>query len=320
MVLLKMKETVEAYLGKTVTNAVITVPAYFNDAQRRATKDTGTIAGLTVLRIINEPTAAAIAYGFRKKVTILIINNGLSSIDLIYKTRMEQRKTSLFFILVEGPSMSPSFRSKTASFKYAPPLETPTWGEDFDSRMVNHFVEEFKKKNKKDLSTNKRALSRLRSACDRAKRALSSTTQASIAIDSLFDGIDFYSSITRARFHELNSHLLQSTIDLGEKAIQDAGMDKSHIVDIVLIGGSSRIPKIQNLLQDFSTGKSSSSPLIRMKRSTQEPPYRLTSSKATNLRSLKNLLLHDIIPLSTSPLLLSSRGTRPFRSKLPRLM
>jgi len=164
--------------------------------------------------------------------------------------------------------------------------------------MVNHFVEEFKKKNKKDLSTNKRALSRLRSACDRAKRALSSSTQASIAIDSLLDGIDFYSSITRARFDELNVDLFQSTIDVVEKAIQDAGMDKSHIVDIVLIGGSSRIPKIQNLLQDFFDGKE----LVKSINPDEAVAYGATIQAAIlqgdKSKIVKNLLLHDVIPLS----------------------
>ncbi|XP_004716333.1 heat shock cognate 71 kDa protein [Echinops telfairi] len=230
MVLTKMKEIAEAYLGKTVTNAVVTVPAYFNDSQRQATKDAGTIAGLNVLRIINEPTAAAIAYGLDKKVgaerNVLIFDLGGGTFDVSILT------------IEDG-----IFEVKSTAG------DTHLGGEDFDNRMVNHFIAEFKRKHKKDISENKRAVRRLRTACERAKRTLSSSTQASIEIDSLYEGIDFYTSITRARFEELNADLFRGTLDPVEKALRDAKLDKSQIHDIVLVGGSTRIPKIQKVYE-----------------------------------------------------------------------
>ncbi|XP_041069071.1 heat shock 70 kDa protein-like [Carcharodon carcharias] len=236
MVLTKMKETAEAYLGHTVTKAVITVPAYFNDSQRQATKDAGVIAGLNVLRVINEPTAAAIAYGLDKKGrgdhNVLIFDLGGGTFDVSVLS------------IDDG-----IFEVKSTSG------DTHLGGEDFDNRMVNHFIEEFKRKYKKDIIQNKRAVRRLRTACERAKRTLSSSTQASIEIDSLFEGIDFYTSITRARFEELNSDLFRGTLEPVEKALRDAKLDKSQIHDVVLVGGSTRIPKIQKLLQEFFNGK-----------------------------------------------------------------
>merc|ERR1712061_378683 len=236
MVLVKMKEIAEAYLGKKITNAVVTVPAYFNDSQRQATKDAGVISGLNVLRIINEPTAAAIAYGLDKKVTgekhVLIYDLGGGSFDVSILT------------IEDG-----IFEVKSTTG------DTHLGGEDFDNRMVNHFMTEFKRKHKKDLSGNKRALRRLRTACERAKRTLSASAQASIEIDSLFEGIDFYPSITRARFEELCSDLFKGTLEPVEKAMRDAKLDKSSINDVVLVGGTTRIPKIQKLLQDFFNGK-----------------------------------------------------------------
>lgn len=236
MVLVKMKETAEAYLGHKVSKAVITVPAYFNDSQRQATKDAGVIAGLNVLRIINEPTAAAIAYGLDKSNSgernVLIFDLGGGTFDVSILT------------IEDG-----IFEVKATAG------DTHLGGEDFDNRMVNHFVEEFKRKNKKDISGNKRALRRLRTACERAKRTLSSSSQASIEIDSLFEGIDFYTSITRARFEEMCSDLFKGTLEPVEKALRDAKMDKAQIRDIVLVGGSTRIPKIQKLLQDFFNGR-----------------------------------------------------------------
>uniref|UniRef100_A0A8C4QIE5 Heat shock cognate 70 n=1 Tax=Eptatretus burgeri TaxID=7764 RepID=A0A8C4QIE5_EPTBU len=236
MVLTKMKEIAEAYLGKTVTNAVVTVPAYFNDSQRQATKDAGTIAGLNVLRIINEPTAAAIAYGLDKKVggerNVLIFDLGGGTFDVSILT------------IEDG-----IFEVKSTAG------DTHLGGEDFDNRMVNHFIQEFKRKYKKDIIDNKRAVRRLRTACERAKRTLSSSTQASIEIDSLYEGTDFYTSITRARFEELNADLFRGTLEPVEKSLRDAKLDKAQIHDIVLVGGSTRIPKIQKLLQDFFNGK-----------------------------------------------------------------
>merc|ERR1719184_339884 len=237
MVLTKMKETAEAYLGTEVKEAVITVPAYFNDSQRQATKDAGAISGLNVLRIINEPTAAAIAYGLDKKkgaaeANVLIFDLGGGTFDVSILT------------IEEG-----IFEVKSTAG------DTHLGGEDFDNRMVDHFVNEFKRKHKKDMKGNKRALRRLRTACERAKRTLSASAQANIEIDSMFEGIDFYTSITRARFEELCSDLFKGTLEPVEKALRDAKLDKSGIDDIVLVGGSTRIPKIQKLLQDFFNGK-----------------------------------------------------------------
>ena len=237
MVLGKMKETAEGYLGGTVKDAVVTVPAYFNDSQRQATKDAGLIAGLNVLRIINEPTAAAIAYGLDKKGSkgehnVLIFDLGGGTFDV-----------SLLAI-DEG-----IFEVKATAG------DTHLGGEDFDNRLVNFFIQEFKRKNKKDISGNQRALRRLRTACERAKRTLSSSAQTSIEIDSLYEGIDFYTSITRARFEELCADLFRSTLDPVEKVLKDAKIDKSQVEEIVLVGGSTRIPKIQKLVSDFFNGK-----------------------------------------------------------------
>merc|ERR1712165_575547 len=209
MVLLKMKETAEAYLGYDVNDAVVTVPAYFNDSQRQATKDAGVIAGLNVLRIINEPTAAAIAYGLDKK--------GTSSGE----------KNVLIFDLGGGTFDVSILSIDDGIFEVkATAGDTHLGGEDFDNRMVDHFVKEFQRKHKKDMSQNKRAIRRLRTACERAKRTLSASAQANIEIDSLFEGIDFYTSITRARFEELCSDLFRGTLEPVEKALRDAKMDK----------------------------------------------------------------------------------------------
>merc|ERR1711963_107186 len=232
MVLTKMKEIAEAHLGNNVSDAVVTVPAYFNDSQRQATKDAGVIAGLNVLRIINEPTAAAIAYGLDKKKgqgrenTVLIFDLGGGTFDVSILS------------IDEG-----IFEVKATAG------DTHLGGEDFGNRMVDHFINEFKRKHKKDLTGNKRALRRLRTACERAKRTLSASAQANIEIDSLFEGIDFYTSITRARFEELCSDLFKGTLDPVEKALRDAKLDKNSIEDIVLVGGSTKIPKVQKLLQ-----------------------------------------------------------------------
>jgi L1 cell adhesion molecule like protein len=236
MVLIKMKETAEAYLGHPINSAVITVPAYFNDSQRQATKDAGTISGMQVKRIINEPTAAAIAYGLDKKsqgeMNVLIFDLGGGTFDVSLLT------------IEEG-----IFEVKATAG------DTHLGGEDFDNRMVNHFIQEFKRKHSKDISGNARAVRRLRTACERAKRALSSATQTNIEIDSLFEGVDFYTSITRARFEELCADLFRSTMDPVEKVLRDAKMDKRTVSEVVLVGGSTRIPKIQQLVTQFFNGK-----------------------------------------------------------------
>ncbi|PRD21882.1 UNVERIFIED_CONTAM: Heat shock protein cognate 4 [Trichonephila clavipes] len=279
MVLTKMKEIAEAYLGKTVTNAVVTVPAYFNDSQRQATKDAGTIAGLNVLRIINEPTAAAIAYGLDKKGSgernVLIFDLGGGTFDVSILT------------IEDG-----IFEVKSTAG------DTHLGGEDFDNRMVNHFVQEFKRKHKKDLTTNKRALRRLRTACERAKRTLSSSTQASIEIDSLFEGVDFYSTITRARFEELNADLFRSTLEPVEKALRDAKMDKAQVHDIVLVGGSTRIPKIQKLLQDFFNGKELNKSINPDEAVAYGAAVQAAILNEDKSEAVQDLLLLDVTPLS----------------------
>merc|ERR1712172_283035 len=279
MVLTKMKETAEAFLGHNITDAVVTVPAYFNDSQRQATKDAGVISGLNILRIINEPTAAAIAYGLDKKgaseANVLIFDLGGGTLDVSILT------------IEDG-----IFEVKSTAG------DTHLGGEDFDNRMVDHFCNEFKRKHKKYLSGNKRARRRLRTACERAKRTLSASAQANIEIDSLFEGIDFYTSITRARFEELCSDLFKGTLEPVEKAMRDAKMDKSSINDIVLVGGSTRIPKIQKLLQDFFNGKElnkSINPDEAVAYGAAVQAAILTGDKS---EAVADLLLLDVAPLS----------------------
>ncbi|KAM9290285.1 heat shock-related 70 kDa protein 2 [Cariama cristata] len=281
MVLTKMKEIAEAYLGRKVQNAVITVPAYFNDSQRQATKDAGTITGLNVMRIINEPTAAAIAYGLDKKGTrageknVLIFDLGGGTFDVSILT------------IEDG-----IFEVKSTAG------DTHLGGEDFDNRMVNHFVEEFKRKHKRDIAGNKRAVRRLRTACERAKRTLSSSTQASIEIDSLYEGIDFYTSITRARFEELNADLFRGTLEPVEKALRDAKLDKGQIQEIVLVGGSTRIPKIQKLLQDFFNGKELNKSINPDEAVAYGAAVQAAILMGDKSENVQDLLLLDVTPLS----------------------
>jgi heat shock protein 1/8 len=279
MVLIKMKETAEAYLGKEVKNAVVTVPAYFNDSQRLATKDAGTIAGLNVLRIINEPTAAAIAYGLDKKggeQNILIFDLGGGTFDVSLLT------------IEEG-----IFEVKATAG------DTHLGGEDFDNRLVDHFMTEFKKKHKKDMSSNERAKRRLRTACERAKRTLSSSTQAFIEIDGLFEGIDFTSSITRARFEDLCIDYFKNTLEPVEKVLRDAKMSKGQIHEVVLVGGSTRIPKVQQLLSEFFNGKT----LNKSINPDEAVAFGATVQAAIlttggDSAKLSDLLLLDVTPLS----------------------
>ncbi|GBM82293.1 Heat shock protein 70 B2 [Araneus ventricosus] len=280
MVLTKMKETAEMYLGQKITDAVITVPAYFNDSQRQATKDAGKIAGLNVLRIINEPTAAALAYGLDKNLkgekNVLIFDLGGGTFDVSILTIDEG---SLFEV------------RSTAG-------DTHLGGEDFDNRLVNHFTEEFKRKHRKDLRSNARAVRRLRTACERAKRTLSSSSEASIEIDALFEGIDFYSKITRARFEELCMDLFRSTLEPVERALKDAKLDKNSIHDVVLVGGSTRIPKIQKMLRDFFHGKElcmSINPDEAVAYGAAVQAAVLTGSTDDKI---KDVLLVDVAPLS----------------------
>jgi len=281
MVLVKMKETAEAYLGQKVTNAVITVPAYFNDSQRQATKDAGLIAGLNVLRIINEPTAAAIAYGMDK-------NKGRSG-----------ERNVLIFDLGGGTFDVSILTIEDGVFEVkATAGDTHLGGEDFDNRMVNHFIEEFKRKQKKDISQNKRALRRLRTACERAKRTLSSSSQASVEIDSLYEGIDFYTSITRARFEELCSDLFRGTLEPVEKALRDSKMDKGQIQDVVLVGGSTRIPRIQKLLQDFFNGRELNKSINPDEAVAYGAAVQAAILMGDTSENVQDLLLLDVAPLS----------------------
>jgi len=279
MVLLKMKETAEAYLGKQINDAVVTVPAYFNDSQRQATKDAGTISGLNILRIINEPTAAAIAYGLDKKVgqekNVLIFDLGGGTFDVSILT------------IEDG-----IFEVKSTSGN------THLGGEDFDNRLVAHFIKEFKRKHKKDISGNKRALRRLRTACERAKRTVSSSAQAAIEIDSLFEGIDFYTSITRARFEELCGDLFKTTMDPVETALKDAKYSKDKIHEVVLVGGSTRIPKIQSLLRDFFNGKELNKSINPDEAVAYGAAVQAAILSGNTDAAVESLLLLDVAPLS----------------------
>ena len=279
MVLSKMKEIAEAYLGTTVTDAVITVPAYFNDSQRQATKDAGAIAGLNVLRIINEPTAAAIAYGLDKKSTkeknVLIFDCGGGTFDVSILTIDDQ-----------------IFEVKATAG------DTHLGGEDFDNKLVEYFVDEFKRKYKKNITDNKKALRRLRTAAENAKRCLSSSSTASIEIDSLYEGIDFATSITRAKFENLCDSLFTKTMEPVEQVLRDAKMSKNDIHEIVLVGGSTRIPKIQQLLTEFFNGKElckSINPDECVAYGAAVQAAILTGSKDDKI---SDLLLLDVCPLS----------------------
>lgn len=278
MVLVKMKETAESYLGYPVTDAVITCPAYFNDAQRQSTKDAGAIAGLNVLRIINEPTAAAIAYGLDKNIddkNVLIFDCGGGTFDVSILS------------IDDG-----IFEVKSTSG------DTHLGGEDFDNILVNHFAQEFKRKYQKDVFTNPKAVGRLRNACERAKRTLSSAAQASIEIDSLFEGQDFYTTITRSRFEELCATLFRSTLVPVENALRDAKLDKGSISEIVLVGGSTRIPKIQKLLSEFFNGKELNKSINPDEAVAYGAAVQAAVLSGNSDESLKDLLLLDVTPLS----------------------
>ena len=280
MVLTKMKEIAEAYLGQTIHDAVVTVPAYFNDSQRQATKDAGKIAGLNVKRIINEPTAAALAYGLEKNLSgeknVLIFDLGGGTFDVSVLTIDEG---SFFQVL------------STAG-------NTHLGGEDFDNRMVDYFVSDFKQKNKKDLKTNPKSLRRLRTACERAKKTLSSATQANIEIDSLFEGIDFYSRITRAKFEELCMDLFRSCLDPVETALKDAKLNKRKVHDVVLVGGSTRIPKIQSLLEEFFEGKQLNKSINPDEAVAYGAAIQAAVLSGNRSSELKDILLLDVAPLS----------------------
>ncbi|KAF8402887.1 hypothetical protein HHK36_010979 [Tetracentron sinense] len=282
MILVKMRETAEAFLGCTVKNAVVTVPAYFNDSQRQATKDAGAIAGLNVMRIINEPTAAAIAYGLhemadctdnQKNVLIFDLGGGTFDVSLL---------TIEWGIL--------EVKATTG--------DTHLGGEDFVNRMVKHFVQEFKRKHKKDISENPKALGRLRTCCERAKRTLSSTFQTTIEIVSLYEGIDFSSTITRAKFDELNMDLFKKCMHTVEECLGDAKMDKSSVHDVVLVGGSTRIPKVQQLLKDFFNGKELCKSLNPDEAVAYGAAVQAAILSGEGNKTIQDLVLQDVTPLS----------------------
>ncbi|CAE7715643.1 unnamed protein product [Symbiodinium sp. CCMP2456] len=249
MVLLKMKETAEAYLGTKLNDAVVTVPAYFNDSQRQATKDAGTISGMNVLRIINEPTAAAIAYGLDKK------GSGERNV-LIYATAGD----------------------------------THLGGEDFDNRVVDFCIQ--------DMAGNQRAIRRLRTQCERAKRTLSSSTQATIEIDSLFEGIDYSCSLSRARFEELCMDYFRNSMGPVEKCLKDSGIDKKSVHDVVLVGGSTRIPKVQSMIQEFFNGKEPNRSINPDEAVAYGAAVQAAILTGEGSSQVQDLLLLDVTPLS----------------------
>jgi len=280
MVLVKMRETAEAYLGTTIRDAVVTVPACSTDLQRQATWNAGVLASLNVMRIIPEPTAAALAYGLDRKsaqvqglYNVLVFDLGGGTFDVSVLDKVE----GVFEVLA------------TAGAAHL-------GGEDFDNRMVNHFVQEFKRKTKEDISGNPRALRRLRTACERAKRTLSSTLEATIEIDCLYEDINFYSTITRARFEELNMDLFRKCIDIVEDCLSDAKMDVGSVHDVVLVGGSSRIPKVQQFLQELFNGKK----LFKSINPDEAVAYGATIQAAimSGEDEIQDYLMNDATPLS----------------------
>ncbi|XP_074280146.1 heat shock cognate 70 kDa protein-like [Silene latifolia] len=281
MVLMKMKKTAAEYLGSEVKDAVITVPAYFNDSQRQATKDAGIIAGLNVMRIINEPTAAAIAYGLEHKAV---------------ESNVAKRNVLVFDLGGGTFDVSLVTLDKDAFEVKAISGDTHLGGGDFDNRLLNHFVAEFKLKHNKDIENNPRALGRLRAACERAKRTLSSSTETNIEIDCLFEGIDFSSVISRARFEKLNMDLFKDCLKPVERCLMDAKIDKSDIDEIVLVGGSTRIPKVQQLLQNFFCGKG----LCKRLNPDEAVAYgaAIHAAVLSGVRHSQHLMLVDVTPLS----------------------
>jgi L1 cell adhesion molecule like protein len=279
MVILKLKEIAEKYLGEKVEDVVITVPAYFTDSQRQSTKDAATIAGLNVLRIINEPTAAILGFAIEKDQTkeknILVFDCGGGTHDI----SLISVEDGVFEVKATGG-------------------DSRLGGEDFDNRMVDYFAEEFKKKYKKDIFENKKAIRRLRTACERAKRQLSSSTVGYIEIDGLLDGIDFNSSISRAAFENINSDLFKRTMDPVEQVLKDAKISKSQVDEIVLVGGSTRIPKIQQLLSEFFNGKKLNKECNPDEVVAQGAAIQAAILSGQKDEKLESLLLLDITPLS----------------------
>lgn len=279
MVLIKMKQIAESYLGEPVKNAVITVPAYFNDSQRQATKDAGVIAGLNVLRIINEPTAAAIAYGLDK------MDEGEKNV-LIFDCGGGTHDVSLLSI------DSGIFEVRATSGN------SHLGGEDFDRNMVKYFTDQFKKKTNIDISNNHRALRRLQTTCERAKRTLSSATEAAIEIDSLAEGTDFYTKCTRALFEQLNMDLFKKCMEPVERVLLDSKLDKKQVHEIVLVGGSTRVPKIQQMLRDFFNGKALNNSINPDEAVAYGASVQGAVLGGVKDKKINSLLLLDVTPLS----------------------
>ena len=279
MILTKMKEIAEQFLDLEVTDAVITVPAYFNDSQRQATKDAGSIAGLNVLRIINEPTAAAMAYGLNtgtnKERNVLIYDAGGGTMDV----SLLNIDDGVFEVLATNG-------------------DCHLGGEDIDNRLVQHFIKEFKRKHKKDMSDSPRAVKRLKIACERLKRTLSNSTQGQLELESFYEGIDFFSSMTRARFEEINIDLFRKTLDYVEKVMRDSKKDKSEIHEIVLVGGTTRIPKIQQLLSDYFNGKELCHSINPDEAVAYGAAVQASILSGDTSEKTKDILLLDVAPLS----------------------
>ena len=293
MILVKMKEIAESYLGAAVTDAVITVPAYFNDGQRQATKDAGAIAGLNVLRIINEPTAAAIAYGLDKK------GKGDSDSTSTSSSTNKGERNILIFDLGGGTFDVSLLTIDDGIFEVkATAGDTHLGGEDFDNRMVSWCVQEFKRKHKKDPSGNNRALRRLRTACERAKRTLSSSSETTIEVDALFDGVDFNAKITRAKFEELCMDLFRSTIDPVDRVIRDSKISKGSIHEIVLVGGSTRIPKVCALLSEYFNGKELNRSINPDEAVAYGAAVQAAILTGDQSKTTQDILLLDVAPLS----------------------
>ncbi|KAJ4752232.1 Heat shock 70 kDa protein [Rhynchospora pubera] len=282
MILSKMKEIAEAYLDCPVKKAVVTVPAYFNDAQRRATKDASEIAGLNVTRIMDEPTAAAVAYGFGK----------ISSDSTTEK--------KLFVFDLGGGTFDVSLLAvKNGVFEVkATAGDTHLGGEDFDDRLVNHFIDEFKRKYDEDISKSPKALRRLRSSCERAKRILSFSTHTTVEIESLYKGIDFTSNISQARFEELNMDLFMKCIELVERCLKDANTDKASVDFVVLVGGSTRIPKVQQLLSDFFDGRQISKGINPDEAVAYGATVQAAILSGQGSKEVQELVVLDVTPLS----------------------
>jgi len=277
-----MKETAEDYVGSSVKEAVVTVPAYFNDSQRQATKDAGKISGLNVLRIINEPTAAAIAYGLDKK------NSGDGD-----------ERNVLIFDLGGGTFDVSLLSIDDGVFEVkATAGDTHLGGEDFDNTLVSHFVKEFKRKNRLDITKSKRAMRRLRTQCERAKRTLSAAARANLEVDSLYEGVDFASSITRARFEDLCMSYFRQCLEPVSKVLQDAKMSKSDVHDVVLVGGSTRIPKIQEMIKSYFNGKEPCKSINPDEAVAYGAAIQAAILSGDEMGSAGDVLLLDVTPLS----------------------